>query len=395
MNTERDTRPGRKRQERTDTSREDAPEVRATMPPWLPKAIVIALVLTAAFEVTVWAARQLLGLGTVLLISFFLSMVMEPAVSRLQARGMGRPTATLLVFGMTIVAIGAFVAAMVTLLIDQATEVSGQLPELAGSLVDWANRTFHTEITTKGPVFDAARIESYARQAADHVWGLSTTVIGGVFELLTVALFAYYFTVDGPRLRRSALSLLPAQRQAAARRAWQIALAKTGSYVYSRALLALFSTVAHSVAFTVIGIPYAVALGVWVGVVSQFVPTVGTYLAAALPTLVGLTVEPLDGLWVVVFATAYQQVENYLLQPRVTARTVEVHPAVAFASVLGGAALLGAVGAVIAIPAAATVQAFVATYLPRYEISPASESANARADRQDPSGDPRVRGAGG
>ncbi|MEU1305661.1 AI-2E family transporter [Streptomyces shenzhenensis] len=347
---------------------------RQGMPPWLPKAIAIGLALTAVFDVTVWAARQLVGLGVMLLISFFLAMVMEPAVSRLEARGLSRTPATLIVFAVTLAAIGGFSAAMVTLLIDQATQVSGEVPELFDTLVDWVNRTFHTNITTERLLRGSGNVETSVRQAADHAWGVSTTVIGGVFEVFTIALFAYYFTADGPRVRRGIISLLPPRRRAAAHRAWDIALAKTGGYVYSRALLALFSTIAHTAAFAVLGVPYAMALGVWVGVVSQFVPTVGTYLAAALPTLVALTVDPWDGVWVVAFATAYQQVENYVLQPRVTSRTVEVHPAVAFGSVLAGAALLGAVGAVIAIPAVATLQAIVSSYLPRYDASPAVTS---------------------
>ncbi|MGW3954605.1 AI-2E family transporter [Streptomyces sp. NPDC004752] len=343
------------------------------MPVWLPKAIAIGLVLTAVFEVTVWAARQLVGLGVMLLVSFFLSMVMEPAVRRFEVRGMRRSIATPLVFAVTLAAIGGFLGAVVTLLIDQTAQVWHRLPDLLDTLVDRLNDAFGTKLTTDRLTPGSGSVETYARQAADHVWGLSTTVIGGIFQLLTIALFAYYFTADGPRLRRAALSLLPPRRQAAARRAWTIALAKTGGYTYSRALLALFSAVAHTVAFTALGIPYTVALAVWVGVVSQFVPTVGTYLAAALPTLVALTVAPVDGLWVVIFATAYQQVENYVLQPRITARTVEVHPAVAFGSVLAGAALLGAVGAVIAIPTVATVQALGTAYLPRYEILPSRE----------------------
>ncbi|MEU6200272.1 AI-2E family transporter [Streptomyces sp. NPDC047061] len=344
------------------------------MPAWLPRAIAVALVLTAVFEMTVWAARQLVGLGVLLLVSFFLSMVMEPAVSRLQARGMGRAAATLLVFAVTVASLAGFATAVLTLLIDQTAEVSHRLPALLATLVERINNTFGTTLTTDRLTDDTGTVETYARQAADHLWGLSTTVVGGVFDLLTVALFAYYFTADGPRLRRAALSLLPPQRQPAVHRAWTVALAKTGGYMYSRALLALFSTLAHAVAFMVLGIPYPVALGIWVGVVSQFVPTVGTYVAAALPTLVALTVEPMDALWVIVFATAYQQVENYALQPRITARTVDVHPAVAFGSVLAGAALLGAVGAVIAIPTTATLQALATAYLPRYKVAPALDT---------------------
>jgi len=105
-----------------------------------------------------------------------------------------------------------------------------------------------------------------------------------------------------------------------------------------------------------------------VGTASQFIPTVGTYIAGALPLLVAVTSQPLDALWVAMFILVYQQFENYVLQPRITARTMQLHPAVAFGSVIAGAALLGAVGAVVALPFAASLQAFVGTYIRRYEV---------------------------
>src|SRR5690606_26475406 len=116
---------------------------------------------------------------------------------------------------------------------------------------------------------------------------------------------------------------------------------KTGGYIYSRGLLALVSTVAHYIMLRVFDVPSAFALAWWVGVVSQFIPTVGTYLAGALPVVVAVVNNPPDGLWVLGFIILYQQFENYVLQPRITATTLDMHPAVAFGAVLAGAAILG------------------------------------------------------
>ena len=113
----------------------------------------------------------------------------------------------------------------------------------------------------------------------------------------------------------------------------------------------------------------APVLAVWVGLVSQFIPTIGTYLAGALPMLIAFTVEPWYAVWVLVFVVVYQQFENYMLQPKLTARSVDIHPAVAFGSVVAGTALLGAVGALIAIPAVATLQAFLGAYVKRYDVT--------------------------
>jgi predicted PurR-regulated permease PerM len=120
--------------------------------------------------------------------------------------------------------------------------------------------------------------------------------------------------------------------------------------------------------FLVIGLPYPLALALWVGLVSQFVPTVGTYLAGAVPVIVALIENPIDALWVLIAIVVYQQIENYLISPKVTANTMDLHPAVAFGSAIVGANLLGALGAVLAIPVAATVTAVVQTYSHRYDL---------------------------
>nr|WP_184913685.1 AI-2E family transporter [Kitasatospora gansuensis] len=343
------------------------------MPKWLPRAMVLALLLVGAFQLVDWAFRQLIDLLVMLLVAFFLSLAMEPAVDRMAARGVRRGLGTFLVFIGLAVAIAGFLTALGTLLVDQVAKIAGDLPHLVENLLGWFNRTFHQNVSLdqlqEKLLKDSGNIEKYAQQAADNVWGVSSTLIGGLFQAFTVGLFTFYFTADGPRVRRTVCSLLPPAKQAEVLRAWEIALAKTGGYLYSRALLAIASTLAHWIMFSILGLPYAAALAVWVGVMSQFVPTIGTYLAGALPILVALTVEPVDAFWVLVFVIVYQQIENYLLHPRITARTVDVHPAVAFGSVIAGAALLGAVGALIAIPVAATLQGFVGTYVRRYEVA--------------------------
>jgi predicted PurR-regulated permease PerM len=103
-------------------------------------------------------------------------------------------------------------------------------------------------------------------------------------------------------------------------------------------------------------------------VFSQFVPVIGTYIAGALPIAIALIADPIDALWVLGVILVYQQVENYWFAPRITAQTMDIHPAVAFGGVIAGAALLGPVGALLALPAAATLQAFVSTYVTRHEV---------------------------
>ena len=183
-----------------------------------------------------------------------------------------------------------------------------------------------------------------------------------------MVLFTYYLVADGPRLRRTVCSRLPPARQERVLQAWELAITKTGGYLYSRALLALLSAFFHWVVFQAIGTPAPIALALWVGLVSQFLPVVGTYLAGILPALLTFLDSPLKAVIVVAFIVIYQQVENYFFAPRITARTMELHPAVAFGAALAGASLLGAVGAVLALPAAAMMQALAGEWGKRYDV---------------------------
>ncbi|MFI9102849.1 AI-2E family transporter [Streptomyces fildesensis] len=342
------------------------------MPRWLPRAMMLALALVGCFQLAGWAFHQVTGLLINILIAFFGALAIEPAVDWMAARGMRRGVATGLVLLGAIIAVAAFVVALGSLLVDQITTIADNFPQYVNDVVVWLNQNFHTKLDVgklQDNVLHSDWLRNYLQNSAGNVWGLSATVVGAVFQLFTVVLFAFYFAADGPRLRRALCSVLPPARQAEVLRAWEIAVAKTGGYIYSRALMALVSGVAHYVLLQVLGVPYAPALAVWVGLVSQFVPTVGTYLAGALPMLIAFTEDPWDALWVLCFVVVYQQFENYVLQPRITAKTVDIHPAVAFGSVIAGTALLGAVGALVAIPVTATLQGFFGAYVKRYEVT--------------------------
>lgn len=342
------------------------------MPAWLPRAMVLALALYGCFQLGSWAFYQLIGLLTNVLIAFFLALAIEPAVSRMATRGMRRGLATFLVFLGVLIFGAGFVFLLGSMLAGQIVDMVEDFPQYLDSVINWVNQTFHTKLSrveVQDSLIHSDWLQKYVQNSATGVLDVSTTVLGGLFRLLTIFLFSFYFAADGPRLRRTLCSVLPPARQAEVLRAWEIAVDKTGGYIYSRGLMALISGTAHYILLVILGVPYAPALAVWVGLVSQFIPTIGTYLAGALPMLIAFTVDPWYALWVLGFVVVYQQFENYVLQPKVTSKTVDIHPAVAFGSVVAGTALMGVVGALIAIPAVATLQAFLGAYVKRYAVT--------------------------
>ncbi|MBF6334414.1 AI-2E family transporter [Nocardia abscessus] len=342
------------------------------MPPWLPRAFLLAAATITGLLAAFWVLERLQGLLTVLLVSLFLAFAIEPAVNWLARRGMRRGPATGSVFLVLTALVVAFLWTLGALLVEQVTTLVKNAPEYADRGVEWINNTFHQDLSStdiqKYATDWSSTLEGYLTGLAGNVWGIGTAAIGAIFQGLGILLFTYYFAADGPRIRTAVCSLLPPRRQRHILRAWDIAVEKTGGYIYSRGLLALASTLAHYVVLRILDVPSAFALALWVGVVSQFIPTVGTYLAGALPVIVGLVHGPSTALWILGFILLYQQFENYVLQPRITATTLDMHPAVAFGAVLAGAALLGPTGALLAIPVTATVQAFSGAYIRRYDV---------------------------
>ncbi|MFI9823896.1 AI-2E family transporter [Streptomyces sp. NPDC052013] len=342
------------------------------MPRWLPRAMVLALTLYGLFQLGSWAFHQLTGLLINIVIAFFLALAVEPAVSWMAARGVRRGLGTFVVFlGVLVVAAG-FVTLLGSMLAGQIIKIVEDFPDYLDSVINWINTHFDTDlrrVDIQEGLLRSDWLRNYVQNSATGVLDVSAQVLGGLFQLLTVGLFSFYFAADGPRLRRTICSVLPPARQAEVLRAWEIAVNKTGGYLYSRGLMALISGLAHYVLLEFLDVPYAPVLAVWVGLVSQFIPTIGTYLAGALPMLIAFTVNPWYALWVLIFVVIYQQFENYVLQPKLTSKTVDIHPAVAFGSVVAGTALLGAVGALIAIPAVATLQAFLGAYVKRYDVT--------------------------
>jgi predicted PurR-regulated permease PerM len=225
-------------------------------------------------------------------------------------------------------------------------------------------------------------VQEFIRSQQDEALQLSATVLSLLLQLFGVLFFTYYLVADGPRLRRSICSRLAPDRQRQVLDTWDLAIQKTGGYLYSRLLLALLSALAHWILLQSIGAPAPVALALWVGLVSQFIPVVGTYIAGALPVVLVFIDSPVKALIVIVFIIVYQQVENYLFAPRITARTMAIHPAVAFGAALAGAALLGGVGAILALPTAAMFQALASSWGERHEVMDHSLTVVVRAPRK-------------
>jgi len=344
----------------------------ASMPRWVPRAVLLLWLgyLGTVLVQELW--DRLFGFLLLLVISLFIALAIEPGTNRLARRGMRRGTATgLILAGVAAVALG-FVAVMGALIADQASELSDNRDAYVVDVVDFLNDTFGTDLDS-AEILDSiddpqGPVREFLNSQADRAVQLGVSAFSTLFQVFSILLFTFYFAADGPRLRRTICSWLRPQRQRVVLDVWELAVVKTGGYLSSRAILAVVSSFLHWIAFQAIGTPAPIALALWVGVVSQFLPVIGIYVAGALPLLLTVIDSPLKALFVLGFIVVYQQIENFLIAPKITAQKMQLHAGVAFASAIIGGAVLGPTGAILGLPAAAVIQGVLSSVGERYEV---------------------------
>jgi len=342
------------------------------MPRWIWKAVIVFWLGFLGTILIRYAYDRLFPLLILLLVALFLSLAIEPGVTRLARRGWSRGRATAVILLGLIFFVIFFVVAVGTLVATQAADLLQNSDRYVSRTVNFLNDNFGTNIDAQqvdssiqdpdGPV------QKFVRSQQGEAFRLSVRVLGLLLQGFSVMLFTFYLVSDGPRLRRSICSRLDPRRQQRVLDTWDLAIDKTGGYLYSRALLAGFSAFIHWIAFQSLGTAAPVALAIWVGLISQFIPVIGTYIAGVLPILITFIDSPVKALVVVLVIVMYQQIENFLISPRITARTMEIHPAISFGAAIAGASLLGPVGAILGLPVAAMAVALTSAYGERHEL---------------------------
>ena len=364
----------------------------AIMPSSARRTGIIVLSLIVALSIGLWAFSSLSSFLFILLLAWLVSIAMEPIVLFMIRHGIKRGLATGLTMLAMILLFAGLAEVFGQVFISQLSDLGQSLPHAVTSALDWVNRTFHTSIDvstiqqTIASNLTADKIGLFVSQYAGGLLGIFGSVVAFIFDGLTILVFAYFFSADSPQLRQTIGSWLPPRSQKVFVTVWTISVEKTGGYVISKLVLAGLSAVSHIAFFYFINVNFWLPLGLLAGIVGQFIPTIGTYIGVALPALFALTSDrPINAVWIAVFATVYQQVENYVFTPRVSRRTMDVHPAVALASVIGGAALFGPIGALIGIPIAAVALSIINTFSQRHDLLPELANLEEAEQRQDES----------
>jgi predicted PurR-regulated permease PerM len=306
-------------------------------------AIAIAQMIVSSLNVIV-----------LVVVAMFLAVGLNPAVEVLQRRGMARRWAISIVFAGVIVVFALFGLAVVPpvskQLADFIAAVPGYFNELSNNPTlrqldaDYQLlpqlRTFVT--TTLGP------------SVATGIMGAGLVVLDGLFTTVTLLVLMLYFLGSLHTIKAYLLKLVPATRRERTGAISEQILTGIGGYVVGNVLISLIAGVLTWIFLSIVGVPYALALALVVAL-ADLIPLVGATIGAVLVTGVALLSSWPAGIACAIFFVVYQQVENYLIYPRVMKRSVDVTPAVTVIAALFGGALLGIVGALLAIPVAAAI----------------------------------------
>ena len=294
---------------------------------------------------------------TLLIVSMFLALALNPLVDALVARGTRRPAAVGFVFAGLLVAFGLIAALVIPPVVVQGTELAQQAPTYVENVLGspWVR-----EIDKSYDVIDKIQAELEARMTDQKflegvlggILGAGRAVLNGVFQVFTVLVLTLYFLSSLPRVKHAAYALVPATRRIRVESLSEEIMRRTGSYAIGQVVIATLNAVLSWVMMRIVGIPYAAVLAVTVGLLG-LIPMIGATLGAAVVCIVAFFDEPKKALIALVYYLVYQQLENYVVAPRVMQHTVSVPGPVTIVAALAGAALLGVLGALLAIPVAA------------------------------------------
>ena len=325
-------------------------------------ATVARIVLViAGVLLLLYAAYLVRSVLMLVLISAFLAVGLDPAVRRLEKWGLKRGQAVAAIFLTATLLLGIFIATIVPSLVEQVTKFATDLPDYIQNIAEDNPRiqTWVEENNIQDKLKEATeKAPSMIGGSFGSVLGIAGSIVSAIFNGITILVLTIYFVLSLSRIREGSLKLVPASKRDDAKKLADPILEKIGGYIAGQATVAALAGVLSLIFFFIIGLPYPIALALWV-TIAALIPLVGATLGAIPAVIVAFFDSTGVGLATLVFYVVYQQVENYVIAPRIMNKAVDVSPAAVLLAALIGGSLLGFVGALMAIPAAASLKLIV------------------------------------
>ena len=319
-------------------------------------------VLIIAFSVLIFLRVKSLIFD--LFVAVVLAALAEPVVYRLTKK-ISRQSAALVAVSLILLVIGATLFSIIPIMVQEIYFLSSQMPIYFDNFINYLNVegfAVSSQSLDLENQFNSL-IKDYGSTVGSSVVFAGQGLLRTLGHIFIIFFFTYYLISEGDGWRIKLKESLPSNISSSIDQVWRIGVSKAGGFIVAKVILGVLASVVLSVSFLLIGLPSPIALGVAAGILSQLIPVVGTFLGGLVPFIASISLGTNAMIATVVVLLAYQIIENYFISPRVTKSTMEIHPAIAVFSTLFGAYTLGGVGAILALPVAATVQGVIGTIL--------------------------------
>ncbi len=299
-----------------------------------------------------------------LFVAIVLAALAEPVVYRLSKR-FGRKISALMAVSILLLVIFGIIFSLVPIMVQEIYFLSTQLPTYLDNILEYINSEGFTisnqslDLETQFSTF----IKSYGEAVGETVVFAGQGVLSALGHFFIIFFFSFYLISEGEQWRDSLKNSISDRFSNLIDQVWTIGVSKAGGFIVARVILGILASIVFTISFLIIGLPSPVALGIAAGVLSQLIPVIGTFLGGVVPVLASVSLGANYVLYTLLVLSIYQLLENYFISPKVTQSTMEIHPAVAVFSTIFGAYTVGAVGAILALPVAATIQGVVSTIL--------------------------------
>jgi predicted PurR-regulated permease PerM len=299
----------------------------------------------------------------ILFVAVVIGTVIRPIANWLTQRGISRMASVILVYLAIFLLVAGFLWLLFPMIFNQGATILGQVPIFYQSVRTWLadspSQLFHrlgNYLPSSLPnMFTTIAGGQTAVTSAETAVGYVAVAARVIFTIIVILALTLYWTLDGPRIIRSLLLLIPQERRESMNDLILAMEASVGYFLVGQGLLCLSIGAMALVAYLLIGLPNALVLAIVAGLM-EAVPMVGPALGAVPASLVALSISSNKFIWVVIASVIIQQTENTLLVPRIMKRTVGVNPFVTLLAIFAFSSLFGIAGALMAIPMAAIIQ---------------------------------------
>ena len=334
-----------------------------------------AVLFTITVLILLWLLGQLTSVIVRVVLAIILVAGMKPLVDRLTARELRRQgwwtpprgLVVLIVYVVTIALVSIAGGLILQVVVVELQNLINGIPVYAPRIVAGVNNLLDTVPGGREMVadFDIGGQLSGVVSQIFNVMGQAVFVfrqviglLSGLLDVLMILLLALYITTDGPRIARYLRAFLPPDRHEQASRVTSRIFVRLGGWVSGQILLCVIIGCISWIGLTLIGVPYAVVLALVAGVM-EAVPNVGPIIAAVPAVIIAALYSPWQALLVAILYIVIQQLENYIIVPKVMSRAVELHPLAVLLALMVGGELMGVLGAVLAVPVTAAISVIV------------------------------------